>query len=194
LPGSLTCLVLTGIGLSAGLLIAGGALPIDVMRGRPLTQLQPWAVLGGLLVLAGLAGAWCLRTGRQGGVIACIAVCGVVVLAVVGARGVMVLEDAKSARALVTEAGALRRDQDIRVVAWQLDHLPSLNFYVQRNVAICDHASEVYTYLRYPLPVYVFLPVSAWERLKAGVDGPCHELARRPDLYKHDDVVVITNR
>ena len=112
----------------------------------------------------------------------------------VGARGVMALESQKSARALVADVGALQRDRDIRVVAWQLDHLPSLNFYVQRNVEVCKTASEVCTYLRYPLPVFVFLPVSEWEQLKDAVDVPWRELARRPDLYKHEDVVVITNR
>ena len=194
LPASLTCLVLTGIGLSTGLLVAGGALPVDVMRGRPLTALQPWALLGALLIVGGLAGAWCVRAHWHRGAIASIGVCGIVVLAAVGAHGVMAIESQKSARALVADVGALQRDRDIRVVAWQLDHLPSLNFYVQRNVEVCKQAQEVLTYLRYPLPVFVFLPVSEWEQLKDAVDVPWRELARRPDLYKHEDVVVITNR
>jgi 4-amino-4-deoxy-L-arabinose transferase-like glycosyltransferase len=194
LAASLTCLVLTGVGLSVGLLIAGGALPIDVMHGRPLTALQPWSVLGALLIVGGLVAAWCVRAGRHGAAIATIGACGVVLLAALGGRGVMALESEKSARALVADAGALQRDRDIRVVAWQLDHLPSLNFYVQRNVAICDRPSDVRTYLRYPLPVFVFLPVSEWERIKDSVDVPWRELARRPDLYKHEEVVVVTNQ
>lgn len=194
LPTSLTCLVLTGIGLSTGLLIAGGALPVDMMRGRPLPALQPWALLGLVLMVGSLGGAWCARARWRGGAIACIGVCGVVLLAAVGARGTMVLESQKTTRALVAEAGVSQRDQDIRVVTWQLDHLPSLNFYVQRNVEICEHGSDLRTYLRYPLPVFAFLPVTEWEHLKGTIDVPCRELARRPDLYRHDDVVVITNR
>ncbi len=164
------------------------------MHGRPLTALQPWALVGLLLVGGALAGAWCARRGWHGGAIAAIGGCGIVLLAAIGSHGVMVLESQKSARELVAETGALQRNRDIRVVAWQLDHLPSLNFYVQRNVEVCERAADVETYLRYPLPVYAFLPASEWEQLKLSIHVPCRELARRPDLYKHDDVVVITNR
>jgi 4-amino-4-deoxy-L-arabinose transferase-like glycosyltransferase len=194
LPASLACLGLTGVGLAVGLLIAGGAVPTDFMRGQPFTELRPWALLGVVLFLGGLGGAWCLRADWRGAMIACIAVSGLVLLTAIGAKGVTALESHKSARALVAEVGAFERSHDVRVVSWQLDHLPSLNFYVQRDVQICTDASEVRSYLHYPLPVFVFLPASEWARLKDGVDVPWRELARRPDLYKHEDVVVISNQ
>jgi 4-amino-4-deoxy-L-arabinose transferase-like glycosyltransferase len=194
LPASLTCMALTGAGISAGLLAAGGAFPVDVMHGHPLPELRLWAVLGGLLIVGGVAGAWSLRTGRRTGLLVSIAAAGVPLLALVGAHGVTVVEPQKSPRALVEQVGALRLGEDIRVVAWQLDHLPSLNFYVQRNVHLCERDDEVRDFLAYPLPVYVFLPASEWEHLRPTVDVPCRELARHADLYKRDDVVVITNR
>jgi 4-amino-4-deoxy-L-arabinose transferase-like glycosyltransferase len=194
LPASLVCLALTGAGMSAGLLAAGGAFPVDVMHGQALPALRPWAMVGGLLIAGGLGGAWCVRTGRRAGLIVSVAAAGVPLLALIGAYGVTVIEPHKAPRTLVEEVGALRRGEDIRVVAWQLDHLPSLNFYVQRNVHLCERDDEVRDYLAYPLPVYVFLPVSEWEHLRPTISSPCRELSRHLDLYKRDDVVVITNR
>jgi 4-amino-4-deoxy-L-arabinose transferase-like glycosyltransferase len=185
-PASLSCLALTGIGLTIGLAVAGSALP--------LPELRPWAMLG-LILLTGAAGAaGCLYAGQRGAAVASIAAAGAVMLALLGSYGMTVLESHKTPRELVTQVGAQSRQQDIRVVAWQLDHLPSLNFYVQRNVVMCERECEVSTYLNYPLPVYVFLPISEWERVRASVTVPWRELGRRPDLYKRDDVIAIYNR
>jgi hypothetical protein len=192
--GSMACLVAIGVGLSAGLLIAGGALPLESLRGRSFEELQPWALLGLAPLAGGLAGAWCLRVGRKTGVIVSVAASGVLLLAVLGAQGVIAVEGRKSARALVNEVGALQRERDIRIVAWQLEHLPSLNFYVERNVKHCLKEAELATYLDYPLPVFVFLPASEWERLRPSLGDACHEVGRRPDLYKRQDVVVVANR
>ena len=42
----------------------------------------------------------------------------------------------KAPRPLVALAGALNRYDDIRIACWEAGHLPSLNFYVQRDVAL----------------------------------------------------------
>jgi hypothetical protein len=194
LPSSLACLALAGVGLGTGMLAAGGALPLDVMRGQPIDALRPWSLLGLCLVAGGAMAAWCLRRGLRTGLIMSIAAGGVPLLALLGGYGMAALETQKSARMLVADAGARQRDLDIRVAAWQLDHLPSLNFYVQRNVQICATEADVLTYLRYPVPVYVFLPAAEWDHLRSRADVPWHERGRRHDLYKHGDVVVISNR
>jgi hypothetical protein len=185
---------LIGIGLGVGLLIAGGALPMASLRGRSFAELRPWALLGLAPFLGGLAGAWCLRTGRKTGLIASVAMAGVLLLGPLAAYGVNAMEGRKSARALVSEAGALQADHDIRIVAWQLEHLPSLNFYVQRNVRNCTKEEELAGYRDYPLPVFVFLPASEWERLRSALGAEFREVGRRPDIYKRRDVVVVTNR
>jgi 4-amino-4-deoxy-L-arabinose transferase-like glycosyltransferase len=185
IPTSLASLVVTGAGITIGILVAGWA--------WPFTELRPWAALG-LLPIGGAAGAfWCLRANRRPELIACVAVSGVLLLGLAGAYGVMAIEPRKPSRALVAEAGARQREQDIRVVTWQLEHLPSLSFYVQRHIEICEEESEVRMYQSYPLPVFVFLPASEWERLRPSIHT-FRELARRPNLYKRDDVVVISNR
>jgi 4-amino-4-deoxy-L-arabinose transferase-like glycosyltransferase len=183
-----------GIVLSTALLVAGGALPFDVMRGQSIEELQAWSLLGLAPALGGLAGAWCLRSGRRTALIASVAMSGVLLLAPLAALGVTVVEGRKPARALVAESGADKRDQDIRIVVWQLDHLPSLNFYVGRSVHNCRQPSDVVAYLDYPLPVFVFLPAAEWQRLRPQLEADFHEVGRRRDIYKRDDVVLLTNR
>jgi len=194
LRASLVSLGLIGVGVGVGLLIAGGALPMVDLRGAEIEELWPWALIGVVPLASGLAGAWCLRTGRRAAMIGCLAAGGVLFLAPLGAVGAIAVEGHKSVRAFVVKTGALQRDHDIRVVAWQLEHLPSLNFYVQRTVQNCTHESEVATYLEYPLPVFVFLPASEWERLQPTVRVACRVVGRERDLYKRRDVVVVTNR
>jgi 4-amino-4-deoxy-L-arabinose transferase-like glycosyltransferase len=193
LPTSMVCLALTGVGLGVGLLIAGGALPLEPLRGRSFAELRPWALVGLAPLLGGIAGAACLRTGRKTGMIFSVAAAGVLLLGALGAQGVFAVEGRKSPRALVDAAGALQPEHDIRIVAWQLEHLPSLNFYVRRNVKHCSKESELASYLDYPLPVFAFLPASEWERLRPMLGDRCREVGRRADLYKRQDVVVVAN-
>jgi 4-amino-4-deoxy-L-arabinose transferase-like glycosyltransferase len=194
LRSCMVLLALVGVGVGMGLLIAGGALPMVDLRGGEIEKLRPWALVGMAPLAGGLAGAWFLRAGRRTGLIGCVATAGVLFLAPLGAMGVTAVEGHKSVRALVEQTGALQRDRDIRVVSWQIDHLPSLNFYVQRTVQRCSWDSEVATYLEYPLPVFVLLPASEWERLQPTVRVACREIAREFDMYTRHDVVVITNR
>jgi hypothetical protein len=191
---TMVLLALVGVGVGGGLLIAGGALPMVDLRGGEIEGLRPWALIGVVPLACGFAGAWCLRTERRTGLIGCVATAGVLILAPLGAMGLTAVEGHKSIRTLVEKTGAHRGDQDIRVVSWQIDHLPSLNFYVQRSVQHCSFGGEVATYLEYPLPVFVFLPAAEWERLQPTVRVTWRELAREFDLYTRREVVVITNR
>ena len=92
------------------------------------------------------------------------------------------------------DAGALQRAQDIRIGAYQLEYLPSLHFYCQRNIKHCTDPAQVRQFLRTPLPVYLFVPAPAWDQLRGQVDGPHRVLARHRDLYRNWDVLVVTNR
>jgi 4-amino-4-deoxy-L-arabinose transferase-like glycosyltransferase len=199
MPTSLACLALLGAGLSAGLLAAAGAWETGAPRAWYVEGLGPWAALGLLPIVGVAVGLWCVRAGQRTGLIVSVATTGVLLLVPIVAFTVALLDAHKPVRDLVRWSGALRRDEDIRVVSWHLDHLPSLNFYVQRNVRGCDVPEdqvgrELAAHLSYPIPVFVFLPASEWERLRPAIAEPCRELARHPDLYRHDDVVVITNR
>jgi hypothetical protein len=185
---SLSCLALIGVGLSAGLLTASG------LRGRSLDCLANWAWLGAIPVVGCVAGHWCLRSGHRAGVLASVAVAAVGLFVPLWGWAVAAVNVAKSPEPLVAQSGAADREADIRVVAWGVDHLPSLNFYVQRHVEYCVTEAEVRTFLEYPLPVYLFLPATQWESLRTRLNVPCREVARHADLYRRDATVVVTNR
>ncbi len=195
---ALAGLALIGAVISLGLLAAGGAIPIDALRGRQIEGLAPWAALGLAPVAGAGAGLWCWRTGRRTGLVVSVAAAALLLLAPLAAYGVAALEGRKPARALVAQSGAYRPAEDIRILVWQADHLPSLNFYTARNITCCLTDDRVRYSLTYPLPVYVFMPASVWEELRPRLDAPARVVARvvarHPDLYRGEDAVVVTNR
>jgi 4-amino-4-deoxy-L-arabinose transferase-like glycosyltransferase len=191
---SLACLVLVGLAAALGLSLAGGALRMPFMRDRYLPGLEAWAAMGALPVMGALAAWWCLRRQYRAGLIASVTSAAVLFLGPLAAWGSVSFNHHKVPAPLVHNGGALQRDQDIRIGAYQLEYLPSLNFYCQRNVKHHADAQEVQQFLRTPLPVYLFVPAPAWHDLQAVVHGPSRVLARHHDMYRNCDVLVITNR
>jgi 4-amino-4-deoxy-L-arabinose transferase-like glycosyltransferase len=188
----LLCLALMGVGVTVGLLVAGGVLDVAALRGRRLAGLERWAATGGVLLAGALAGGWCLRRGRRGGVIAAVAASAVLFTAPLTAWGVAAVDRYKAPRAL---AGALPADQqlrDVRVGAFNYFQ-PSLVFYCRREVVRLQNEMEVYDFLRDPLPSYLFVRAEVWRNFHAHVPLPVREVARHYDLYDHTEVVVVTN-
>ena len=77
---------------------------------------------------------------------------------------------------------------------WQLDHLPSLNFYVKRNIEHLHDDNALKNFLQTRLPVYLFIPLDDWRRLEKTIDTPVRVIGRQHDMYHHTEVVVVTNR
>jgi 4-amino-4-deoxy-L-arabinose transferase-like glycosyltransferase len=195
---SLASLGLVGIAVMLGLWLAGGGLPPDGaaawLHGRCLPGLEPWAGLGVLPVLGAAAGWWFLRRQRRTGLVATVTAAAVLFLGPLAAWGSVALNRHKAPQPLVRDAGALCRDRDIRIGAYQLEYLPSLNFYCQRSVQHQKDEAGVRDFLRTPLPVYLFVPAPVWDGLRATVRSPHRVLARHHDLYRNWDVLVVTNR
>jgi 4-amino-4-deoxy-L-arabinose transferase-like glycosyltransferase len=191
---SFACLALVGVLTAAGLLVAGGVVHLPQLRGRVIAGLEVWALIG-MAPLLGAAAAWWLhRRGRRGGLVAALAVSAVAYLFPVAAWGAAALDGHKPARPLVETAGAFRRDRDIRVATYCFEHLPSLNFYCQRNVLPLQSEDEVLELLHYPLPVLVFTTEALWGQLEARAPAGCRVVARHRDLYRNTTAVVIANR
>ncbi len=191
---ALAALLLTGVGLGVGLIVAGGVGDWAILRGRFIPGLAAWAWLGAAPVLGALA-AWILwRQDRRNGVLACLTLAAVALLAPLAAWGSVVFNGVKPPAPLVELAGARQRATDLRIGVWQLEHLPSLNFYVQRDVVPLQSEKELRGLLRYPLPVYVFLPASAWEKCRANTRELGRAVTRHPDLYRQGEVVVVVNQ
>jgi 4-amino-4-deoxy-L-arabinose transferase-like glycosyltransferase len=192
------CLVflgLIGVGVTAGLLLAGGAVEAAFMRGRYVPGLEGWAAAGAVPVLGALAAAWYARRQRRSAAVAALTLTSLLLLAPLAAWGSAALNRHKAPRTLVERAGALRRDRDIRIACYQLEYLPSLNFYCRRNVThLPEDERAVRTLLQLPYPVYLFTPAESWDALRTRVGGSYRIIARHRDMYRACEVVVVTNR
>jgi hypothetical protein len=104
------------------------------------------------------------------------------------------LNSFKAPRPLVEQTHTGQPNQAIYIGCWQMEHLPSLNFYCQRDILHFQSTGEIQPFLRYPDPVYVFLHLDEWKKLKPKITVPYRELAQHRDLYRNRDIIVITNR
>jgi 4-amino-4-deoxy-L-arabinose transferase-like glycosyltransferase len=194
LLAGMACLVLIGFGISTGLAIVGGVGELAVVRGRFFHGLEVWAALGLVPIIAAVAGWAFVRNRQPNRFILAVSVTAILLLAPMAAFGSVLFNRYKAPRALAEQAELLRRDEDIRIGCWQMDHLPSLNFYVQRNVEHLHHESDIARFLDYRLPAYLLLPAQEWERVQKDLGTKGRVVGRQYDLYHHAEVVVVTNR
>jgi 4-amino-4-deoxy-L-arabinose transferase-like glycosyltransferase len=191
---SLAGLVLIGAGMTLGILIVGGTIELPIMRGRKLSGLEAGTALG-LLPILGAAGAWwCWRQRQRAGALASLCVAAVLLIGAVAIWGGAAFNRFKAPRPLVEQAGAFQRTEEIRIGCYQLEYLPSLNFYTQRDVK--HHATEqqAVNFLRAPYAVYLFVPAAHWQKLAAKVSTVHRVAGRHRDLYRNCEVLVVTNR
>lgn len=189
---SVACLALMGVGVGVGLLAAGGALPVAALRPRAIAGLESCAVLGAVLVAGAFLAARYLRNSNRTGALVSVAAAAVAFLAPAAAWAPAVIDTAKAPRSLVAALPANQLRRDLRAAAFHYFQ-PSLVFYCRRQVGRLETDSQVFDALAGPLPTYVFLPETEWQRLTQGQALPWHIVARHHDLYDNRDVVVVTN-
>jgi len=193
LNGGLLCFALIGVALSAGLLVAGGALPLSFAKGQRLPGVEMWAAAG-MLPVAGAAAAWWLaRRQRRGPALAALGAAAVVLLGVLAAWGTTAVDAYKAPRPLVEAVLHDQSEREIRVSTFHYFQ-PSLVFYSRRHIWQLNTEEEALEQLRYPVEVYLLVPAADWEELRKKVRTPCRLVARHRDLYRKCDVVVVTNR
>jgi 4-amino-4-deoxy-L-arabinose transferase-like glycosyltransferase len=194
LHASVASLVLIGVLFSLGLTIAGGVGELSFLHGRYYPGLENWAFIGVFPIAAAAACWWFARTRQHSRFITAIAVCAVLLLGPMVAFGSVVFNRCKAPRRLVEQSDTLRLGEDIRIGCWQLEHLPSLNFYVKRNVEHIYNQNGLANFLQSRLPVYVFIPLEDWQRLESTITTPTRMIGRQQDMYHHTEVIVVTNR
>ena len=146
-PTSLATLAITGLGMIVGLLIVSGAIDVGLLHGRSWPGLEPWSALGLVPLAAAIAGGWCLYRGRRTTFVCVMLFAALGFLAPLAAAGSVALNNYRAPRPLVEQAGAFQRDAEIRIGCYQLEFLPSLNFYVQRNVQHYQSDQDVLEFL-----------------------------------------------
>jgi 4-amino-4-deoxy-L-arabinose transferase-like glycosyltransferase len=184
--GAVISLALIGVAVSTVLVLSGGA--------GHFAGLESWAALGLIPILAAGAGAWFMRQRQFTRFILVLAVTAFLVLTPLAAFASAVFNRYKAPRLLAEQAAALRHDTDIRIGCYHMEHLPSLNFYVQRNIEHLEGDKDVARFLRYGVPVYLFLPTEDWQQLESKLAGTGRVVGRQYDLYHDAEFVVVTNR
>jgi 4-amino-4-deoxy-L-arabinose transferase-like glycosyltransferase len=191
MPVGLACLALAGLGISAGLLLAGDVLPWT-LPGRRLPGLERGAWLGGIFLLGAAAAGWCIRRGRRGGLIGCVATAGMVFTAALAFWGVNLVDRFKAPRPLVRALPEdhLRREVRVGAIGY---FQPSLVFYCQREVQCPENAVRILEFLYTPLPVYLFVSEEMWRQLQAIVPASYRLVSHHLDLYSGREVLLLTN-
>lgn len=191
---SLTCLLLIGIGLGVGLAIAGGVVDLPQLRGARFPGIEMWGLAGAVPMLAAVLGAWCWRRQRRAGLIVCLAGCAVLLVAPLAAYGSALFDRYKAPRSLVDQAGALQPSEEVHISCWNLEYLPSINFYVRRDVTHLRNEQQVLDLLSSPLPTYLFVRADDWQALQGRVTTPCRIVGSEREMFRRCVVYVITNR
>jgi 4-amino-4-deoxy-L-arabinose transferase-like glycosyltransferase len=187
---SLALLTLIGVGVGAGLLVAGGVMTPAAARLQTITGLAGWAWIGVVPVAGAAAGYWCLNRDRRAGVVTALAAAAVGFVGLAVLLPVRAVESVKGPRALVAAAGVCRPTDEVRVASLGYFQ-PSLVFYCRREVSSLYLPKEAVDLLRGPLPAYVFCPAEVGEMLAAS--GAGRLTARHRDVFRGAEVVVVTN-
>jgi 4-amino-4-deoxy-L-arabinose transferase-like glycosyltransferase len=198
LLGCLASMAAVGVLTGLGLVLVSGRIAA-VTFARPFVHgLEYWGLVGLVPVAAALMGFGCLRRGRTNGVVWSLVAGIILFMGPLIAWALPAWNGIKAPHPLVEQALALRpdalgRERDIRIGGFQLEHLPSLNFYARREVMHQGNEAEALAFLRYPMPVYLFLPAQIWQGLKEAAPAGCRLIGHHPDLYRRDDIVLVTN-
>jgi len=189
MPLSVAGMVLVGVGLGVGLLLAGGAVTMPKMRVFP--GLEQWAVLAIVPILGAIFMAIALRKGDRPAFLRATAISSVlfVALAILPAAE---MDRYKAPRNLVAESGAKDASRDLRLASYQW-FKPSLVFYAQREVKRYSKAESVVEFLAVPSPGFLFVGEKDWALLQPLVPGPCRIAAKHFDFYSNQMILAVTN-
>lgn len=193
LGGTLALLSLIGVGLGAGLLVAGGTIDLSMMKGRRLPGVEGGLWLALLPIVGSGVAAVMLMQKRVRGVVAAVSVTAVVFVGAMATWGGMLIDGYKAPRELASTYRRVEPAEETRVASYKYDQ-PSLVFYCQREVQRLPDESKALEFMRYPIPIYLFVPEPVWDELKDKVAGPHRLLERRYDFYRRYDVLLVTNR
>jgi 4-amino-4-deoxy-L-arabinose transferase-like glycosyltransferase len=190
---SLALLGVVGLAMAVAFPVAGGWIPLDVLRGRSFPGLEVGALFGvGLCAVALLAWPY-LRTNRRQPFIVLVCVASVTFTATLFAWAPVALEPFKAPLPLASALDPDHPRRDIRLAAFDYFQ-PSLVFYCQRRVDRLKQADDAIQFLCFPIEAYLFVPETTWRELAPRVPVACREVYRHYDLYRHRTIVMVTNR
>jgi hypothetical protein len=189
----LGCLAMIGIGLAAGLNIAGGTIEISALRGRSFPGLEAWAVIGLVPIMGAGIGWWLLSRERRTALMTCMAVTAALFVGLIAAGGAVAVDAHKAVRPLAQTLPSGLNEREVRIGCYGY-YQPSLVFYCRRQVVRLETEADALEFLSYPLEVYLFVPERLWDLVASHAPSSCRVLGQHECLYQGQSVVVVTNR
>jgi len=192
LPCAAMGLALIGASVGVGLALVGGIGEMNFMRDRFLPALLPFVPVSLAPVATAALLFFALKTERRSLFLNSFLIAAIALLAPLAAWATAALNEAKPPASLA-RTPAYRTDVDQRVVAFQMGHLPSLNFYLRRDVTHAATLADLAVYLTAPLPTFALIPESCVDEFQRQHPGLAVELCRRPDMYRGSATVLLAN-
>jgi 4-amino-4-deoxy-L-arabinose transferase-like glycosyltransferase len=189
----LAIVAIVGTGTGALALWMGGWLRGPTPSPLIVTHIQVGVASGAVLVAGAISGWFFLKRNNRFQAIASVAWASVVFTAALGAWCGPAVESSKAPRALMA---AVHRDgggSDYRIVSYRYFE-PSFVFYAHREVLLQEVPEETLRYLNFPMPVYLLIREKDWESLKERAGPEVSIVARRHDLYKNCEILVVRNQ
>jgi 4-amino-4-deoxy-L-arabinose transferase-like glycosyltransferase len=190
MPASLSLLAISGAGVAAGFLIAGGVIALPGVSVPPMPGLGRLAGLGIIPIAGAIVASLYLMLQRRSALVMTTAATAVAFAGVLAALAGVALDDYKDPRRMIETAGACRPDQDIRIASYRFTR-PSLVFYCGREVWNLADESHVIEFLGRPRPSYLFVPETDWHQIRSRHSLRNPVVARQWDLLLKNHVVVI---
>lgn len=190
LGGACSLLALAGIALATGSLWFGHS-PLGTEAANTLAD---WSWIGIVALALGIMSVLGVYTDRRRLVVAGMVVVHWLDLLVIGQGVVPALDRHKAVPLLVERAGTQILDQEIRLGSYQYSQ-PSIVFYSQREVRQIHSEAQAAEFLAAPLPAYLFIADENWRRVQPRLGaGSATVVARRFDLFRRREIVVVSNR
>jgi hypothetical protein len=190
---SLGCVGLVGVAVGGGLLVASGIINEEILRGRAIPELAPWA-FAGLIPLAGalFAARFYYQQRRRAALVSVIAA-GVLVVATLSAFAPLAVDPHKVNKPFAVAIREHSVERDIQVVCYHY-YQPGVVFYTQRKVRSVGKEQDAIDMLHSPLQTFMLVPETVWTQMASKVDGPACVVARQHDYQQGREIVLVTNR
>ena len=188
--------LLTGIGLAVGLVLASGVVELNVKGMRVFPGLEAWAWIGAIPAATSAVMAWAALTERRTAFVVALTLAAVPTVGLIAAFVTGPIDARKAPKSLVFDGGAHRPTEEVRLGQYQYgSDNQSLVFYAERRVEPLQTAAQARTFLAMPLPSYLFVPEPVWQaEFATHPDTPPHRVtAQHYDYLKDAVILCVTN-
>jgi 4-amino-4-deoxy-L-arabinose transferase-like glycosyltransferase len=191
---SLSCLLLIGLGLATGLIVATGWISMPQLAGKTIPDLAYLLPVVFIPLATGfLTWRYWNRQQLQKGIITLG--CGSLLLtAALAAWGPTLVDEERCIRPLATLLNQSAGNADIRIGSHPQFYRPSLVFYTRREMIRCSNDAQALEFLQSPLTTYMLVPARDWPTMADQLAGRCSVIDSRHDFTLGQDVFLICNQ